>query len=65
MPQMKRRDDGAVLSNRKSMEEKKLTEEECEDHMDYCAAVESIDETLEKGGTKKTRDFAEELGFDF
>lgn len=41
-----------------------VDEEGREDHLDYCAAAEAIDEALEKGGIKKTRDFAKELGLD-
>jgi hypothetical protein len=42
-----------------------MPEEEREDYLDYCAAAEAIDEALEKGGIKRTKDFAKELGFDF
>ena len=65
MPQMKRIDDGTLSFETRSKPERTMTEEEYEDHLDYCAAVEAIDEALEKGGTKRTRDFAKELGFDF
>ncbi len=64
MPQMKRIDGEAVSFKAKPREESKMTEEEHEDHLDYCAAVEAIDEALEKGGMQRTRDFAKELGFD-
>ncbi len=63
MPQMKPIDGetrpGKVSSERTG------SEEEREDYLDYCAAAEAIDEALEKGGTKKTRDFAKELGLDY
>ncbi len=65
MPQMKQIDGGAALFEMKLRTEKKITDEEFEDRQDYCAAVEAIDEALEKGGMKRTRDFAKELGFDF
>ena len=48
-----------------SKSERTMTEEDYEDHLDYCAAVEAIDEALEKDGMKRARDFAKELGFDF
>jgi len=42
-----------------------MLEQESEDHLDYCAAVEAIDEALEEGEVRRTRDFARELGLDF
>ena len=65
MPQMKPVDDGTLSVETGSKTERKLTGEEYEDHLDYCAAVEAIDEALEEGGMKRTRDFAKELGIDF
>jgi hypothetical protein len=41
------------------------TEEEREDFLDDWAVAEAMDEALDKGRIKKTRDFAKELGFDF
>lgn len=64
MPQMKRVDAATIAAKPKPEKEKKMTEEEYEDHLDYCVAVESIDEALEEGGMMRTRDFARELGFD-
>jgi hypothetical protein len=63
VPQMKPVDDKIPACNKSS--EPLQSEEEREDYLDYCAAAEAIDEALEEGGIKKTRDFAKELGFDF
>jgi hypothetical protein len=40
-------------------------DEDQQDYHDYCVASQAIEEALEKGGIKKTKDFAKELGFDF
>jgi len=53
------------LSPQESTPELPETEEEREDRLDYYAAAEAIDEALETGGIKKTKDFAKELGFDY
>jgi hypothetical protein len=63
VPQMKPVDDKTPPCNESP--EPFQSEEEGEDYLDYCAAAEAIDEALEEGGIKKTRDFAKELGFDF
>jgi hypothetical protein len=65
MPQMKRSNADGMVVKPKPKKEEKMTEEEYEDHLDYCVAVEAIDEALEEGGIMRTRDFARELGFDF
>jgi hypothetical protein len=64
MPQMKQINDDSLSCKTRPKREEKMTEEEYEDHLDYCAATEAIDEALEKGGMKRARDFAKELGFD-
>jgi hypothetical protein len=64
MPQMKRiKGDDSPCEPRRS-EVGKMTEEEREDHLDCCVATEAIEEALEKGGMKRTRDFAKELGLE-
>ncbi len=63
VPQTKPVDDKMPACNNSS--EPLQSEEEREDYLDYCGAAEAIDEALEKGGIKKTRDFAKDLGFDF
>ncbi|GEM_PF-1229012 len=65
MTQMKPIDDDTLSFETSPRPERKMTEEDYEDHLDHCAAVEAIDEALEEGGMKRTRDFAKELGFDF
>jgi len=67
MPQMKPIDDDSISVKKRPTPETEMTEEEYEDHLDYCAAVEAIDGALEKGkdGIRRTREFARELGFDF
>jgi len=37
-------------------------DEEREDYLDYCAAVEAIDEALETGEIRPFEEFAKELG---
>ncbi len=64
MPQMKRIKDDSPLFKEKTKKEKVMTEEDYEDHLDCCVAAEAIDEAVENGGVKRTRDFAKELGFD-
>lgn len=63
MPEMKPVDPD--LSPEESPLERPGDEEEREDRLDYYAAAEAIDEALESGGIKKTKDFAKDLGFDY
>lgn len=65
MPQMNPIGDDSISVENRPTPDTEMTEEEYEDHLDYCAAVEAIDEALEKGGMKRGRDFARELGLDF
>ncbi len=65
MTQRKRIDDDMLSFKTSPGPSIKISEEGYEDHLDYCAALEAIDEALEKGEIKRTRDFAKELGFDF
>lgn len=65
MPQMKRSAGDRSSFKEEPKQDGKMTEEEYEDHVDYCVAAEAIDEAREDGGMKRTRDFAKELGFDF
>ncbi len=62
MPQMKRIDGDKSLFNTRSLKEEKVTQEEYEDHLDYYAAAEAIDEALETGEIRSFEDFAKEIG---
>ncbi len=64
MTQTKRINKDSLIAEKEAGEDTRISEDEYEDHLDYCAAVEAIDEALNKGGMKRTRDFAKELGFD-
>jgi hypothetical protein len=65
MPQTKQINDEPSCGEPKPEKSEETLDMDCEDHLDYCAAVEAIDEALEKGEVRRTRDFARELGFDF
>ncbi len=62
MPQMKPNNADTPLFKPKPDNEKKMTEEEHEDHLDRCAAAEAIDEALETGEIRSFEDFAKEIG---
>jgi hypothetical protein len=65
MTQRKRIDDDMLSFKTSPEPSREISEEDYEDHLDYCAAIEAIDEALEKGQIKRTRDFAKELGLDY
>jgi hypothetical protein len=60
MPQMKRIN-GASFDARPP-EDEKMTEEEYEDRLDFCAAAEAVDEALATGEIRSFEDFAKEMG---
>jgi hypothetical protein len=62
MPQMKRIDKDRALFKPRLKNEKEMSEEELQDHLDYCAATEAIDEALETHEIRSFEDFAKEMG---